>query len=76
MYKTLLIKCLRLHQKIILKIVVQKDEKPQVSAQKIKNMDKSIKIVIENTKVINEGFDLLLEFPKGFLKALKFGQPI
>ncbi|MBZ9634399.1 ABC transporter permease [Clostridium sp. FP1] len=58
------------------KIVVQKDEATNPLVQKIKTMDKNMKIVIEDTKAINEEFDLVLEFPKGFSKALKLGQPI
>ncbi|MGH4123688.1 MAG: ABC transporter permease [Clostridium sp.] len=58
------------------KIVVQKDEATQPLIQKIKTMDKNMQIVIEDTKVANEDFDLVLEFPKGFSKALKLGKPI
>ena len=58
------------------KIVVQKDEEAQPLIQKIKTMDKNMKIVIEDTKVVKEDFDLVLEFSKGFSKALESGQPI
>ncbi|MBU3143311.1 ABC transporter permease [Clostridium sp. CF012] len=58
------------------KIVVQKDEEAQPLIQKIKTMDKNMKIVIEDTKVAKEDFDLVLEFPDGFSKALEAGQPI
>lgn len=56
------------------KIVVQKDEESQALIQKIKTMDKNMKVVIEDTKSINEKFDLVLEFPKGFSKALESGK--
>lgn len=58
------------------KIVVQKNEESQPLIQKIKTMDKNMKVVIEDSKGINEDFDLVLEFPKGFSKALELGQPI
>lgn len=58
------------------KIVVQKDEQSQPLIQKIKTMDKNMNVVIADTKVANEDFDLVLEFPKGFSKALQLGQPI
>ena len=58
------------------KIVVQKDEETHPLIQKIKTMDKNMKVVIADTKVPNEDFDLVLEFPKGFSKSLELGQPI
>lgn len=58
------------------KIVVQKDEEVQPLIQKIKSMDKNMNVVIEDAMVINEDFDLILEFPKGFSKALEMGQSI
>lgn len=58
------------------KIVVQKDEQSHPLIQKIRSMDKNMKIVVEDTKGIGEDFDLVLEFPKGFSKALESGQTI
>ncbi|MGK0467414.1 ABC transporter permease [Clostridium sp.] len=59
-----------------LKIVVQKDEKSQDLIQKIVTMDKNMKVVIGEAVVINEDYDLVLEFPKGFSNDMEIGRQI
>jgi sodium transport system permease protein len=39
-------------------------------------MDKNMKVVIGNAVVINEDYDLVLEFPKGFAKDMELGGQI
>lgn len=58
------------------KIVVQEDEKSHDLIQKIVTMDKNMKVVIGEVVVINEDYDLVLEFPKGFTKAIELGAQI
>jgi len=58
------------------KIVVQKDEKSNDLIKKIVNMDKKMKVVIGEALVINEDYDLVLEFPKGFSKEMEMGGQI
>ena len=58
------------------KIVVQKNEESHDLIQEIVTMDKNMKVVIGDAVVINEDYDLVLEFPKGFSKDMALGGQI
>ncbi len=58
-----------------LKIIVSKEDESYELINHIKNLDKNMKVVIDNRKEPIEEFDLVLEFENEFSKKLSLGQP-
>lgn len=58
------------------KIVVQKDEESFDLVQQISTMDKNMKVVMADALAVNEDFDLVIEFPKGFSRTIESGGQI